>query len=342
MSSQIIGLDLGAYAFKAVVGSWKGKTFHIEEAKEQPNPLGTVFPANPQQRVELIQAVQNFFEQNKLPTRGIRASLPEAIVVTKIISMPQLSEAELASAIHWQVEQHIPIPLEELQYEYSILRQHNDPQNKTMDILIIGVQKQMVQSLADLFVEAGLDVADLETDTLAQLRVSEPLIVSPQPVAFLHIGAQNSTVSIIFENTLTFVYSFSVAGFLFTRSIEQAIHLDPARAEEYKRSFGLLPGKAEGKVRQALQPVVQSVVSETQKAFHYFTSQYTGQAITRLYVSGGSLYLPDLLPFLSQALTVEVLPMRLAEMNQFSWKAVPPQESRFITALGLALKKDTN
>lgn len=337
--STVLGLDLGAYAFKAIVGSWKGKTFQIEQALEQPNPLGTVFPANPQQRTELVKALQGFFEQNKLPARDVRASLPESVVVTKIISMPQLSEAELASAIHWQVEQHIPIPLEELQYEYSILRKRNDPQNKTMDILIIGAQKQVVQSLADMFVEAGIDVSNLETDTLAQLRVAEPLIVSPQPVAFLHIGAQNSTVSIVYENALTFVYSFGVAGFLLTRAIEQAIHLDPARAEEYKRSFGLLPGKAEGKVRQSLQPVVQSIVTEAQKAFHYFTSQYTGQNITRLYVSGGSLYLPDLLPFLSQSLTVEVLPLRLSEMNHLSWKSVPPQESRFVTALGLAIKK---
>lgn len=339
--STVIGLDLGSYAFKAVVGSWKGKTFHIEQAVEQANPLGTAFPTHPQQRTELAKALQSFFEQNKLPARDIRSSLPETVVVTKIISMPQLSEAELASAIHWQVEQHIPIPLEELQYEYSILRQRNDPQNKTMDILIVGVQKQAVQALADLFVQSGLDVADLETDTLAQLRVAEPLIASPQPVAFLHLGAQNSAVTIVYENTLSFVYSFGVAGFLLTRAVEQAIHLDPARAEEYKRGFGLLPGKAEGKVRQALQPVVQSIVSETQKAFHYFTSQYTGQSITRLYVSGGSLYLPDLLPFLSQSLAVEVVPLRLSEMNQLSWKAVPPQESRFITAVGLALKKET-
>lgn len=337
--STVLGLDLGSYAFKAVLGSWKGKTFQIEQALEQPNPLGTLFPANPQQRSELVKSLQSFFEQNKLSPREVRVSLPESVVVTKIISMPQLSEAELASAIHWQVEQHIPIPLEELQYEYSILRQHNDPQNKTMDILIIGTQKQLVQSLADMFVEAGIDVSSLETDTLAQLRVTEPLIVSPQPVAFLHIGAQTSTLSIVHESTLAFVYSFGVAGFLLTRAIEQAIHLDPARSEEYKRSFGLLPGKAEGKVRQALQPVVQSIVTETQKAFHYFTSQYTGQNISRLYVSGGSLYLPDLLPFLSQSLTVEVLPLRLAEMNHLSWKTVPPQESRFITALGLALKK---
>lgn len=335
---KTVGLDIGSYAIKVVAGQYKGDRFHIETALENPNPAGSLSPSDPKMREQLIAHLQAFWQKNSLPNKGIRVSLPESMVVTKIITMPRLSDAELASAIHWQIEQQIPIPYEELQYEYSVLRRTEGETDQMMEILVIGVQKQYVQNVADLLLESGLDVVDLETDTLAQLRCLESKIPVDQAIALLHIGANSSTVTIIDHGVLAFVYSFNVGGFLLTRAIEKAIQLDPARSEEYKRSYGLLADRAEGRVRQVLTPVVQSLVAEVQKSFHYFSSQHPNIPIDKLLVHGGSQYLPDLLPFLSQLLGVEVLPTRLFELPNLQWPQTIPQDSRFVTAVGLALK----
>lgn len=336
---KTVGLDIGSYAIKAVVAQRKGDRLAIEMAVEHPNPAGGTLPSDPRLRELLVTELKNFWQKHDLPKRNIRVSLPESALVTKIISMPRLSDAELASAIHWQIEQHIPIPYEELQYEYTVLRRHTAQAEQTMDVLVIGVQKQYVQNLADLLLDVGLDVVDIETDTLAQLRCLETKIPVDQNLALLHVGANSSTVAIMNQGVLGFVYSFNVAGFLLTRAIEKGIQLDPARAEEYKRSYGLLPDKVEGKVRQALLPVAQSLVVEVQKSLHYFTSQHPNESIGKLLVHGGSLYLPDLFPFLSENLGIEVLPTNLFELPHLHWPKAIPQDSRFVTAVGLALKE---
>lgn len=332
------GLDIGTYAIKVVVGEKKKDKLVIEKALEQPNIASALLPSDPQKKESLLQDLKSFWNKNQLPTSMVRVSLPESMVITKIVTMPSLSDAELASAIHWQVEQHIPIPLEELQYEYTVLSRQESQTGATMKVLIIGVHKQYVEQVADFLLEVGLDITDIETDTLAQLRCLSPKINEQQNIAFVHIGANTSTVTIMKKGVLDFVYSFNIAGFLLTRSIEQSIQLEPGRAEQYKRSYGLLPDKVEGKVRSALLPVVQSLVAEVQKAIHYFTSQNQGQLIERLYVSGGSMYLPDLFPLLSQSLSMEVLPSRLDEQQNLEWVKPVAQNSRFVTAIGLAMK----
>lgn len=335
---KVTGLDIGTYAIKVVVAEQKRDKVIVEKALEHPNPVASLLPSDPQKRELLTKELKEFWSENKLPTSQIRVSLPESMVVTKIVSMPKLSDAELASAIHWQVEQHIPIPLEDLQYEYNVLYRQDAENDATMRVLIIGVQKKYVQQVADFLLEVGLDVIDMETDTLAQLRCLAPKIHEQQNIAFVHIGANTSTVSIMKKGVLDFVYSVNAAGFLLTRAIEQSIQLDPARAEQYKRAYGLLPDQAEGKVRNALLPVVQSLVAEIQKAVHYFTSQNQGEMIDRIYLSGGSQYLPDLFPLLSQSLSLEVLPSRLDEQQNIEWSNPVAQNSRFVTSLGLALK----
>lgn len=333
-----VGLDVGSYAIKVASGKLSGDKLGIELVLEEPNPAGTLLPADPQLREQLVEKIKQIWQVNDLPTRNIRASLPESTLVTKVINMPKLSDAELASAIHWQIEQHIPIPYEELQYEYTVLRRIESESEPSMDVLVIGVQKNYVQGVADLFLEAGLDVTSLESDTIAQLRCLESNLPVGQNNALLYIGATNSTVNIISDNVLSLVYTFPIAGFLFTRSIEQALQLSPARAEEYKRSFGLLEDQMEGKIRNALLPTVRSLVAEVQKAIHYFQSQHIDQSINKLYVYGGSQYLPDLFTFLSENLGLEVAPVRLLEQSNLIWPNQVAQDSRFVTALGLALK----
>lgn len=335
---KTVGLDIGTYALKVVVGQQQGNKLVIEKALEYPNPVGSMLPADPQKRDQLKKTIEDLWQQNKLPTRQIRVSLPESMVVTKIVTMPNLSDAELASAIHWQVEQHVPISLEDLQYEYSVISRSNTQAEGQMQVLIIGVQKKYVQEVVDFLLDAGLDVTDLETDTLAQLRCLEPKIKANQTTVFVHLGANSSTVSIMHQGKIGFVYSFNVGGFLFTRAIEQAISLDPGRAEQYKRTYGLMPNQAEGKVRGALLPVMQSLSAEIQKALTYFASQNNGTTISQAFLSGGSIYLPDLFPYLSQTLSLEVLPSHLENQNNLEWKEKIVQNSRFVTAIGLALK----
>jgi type IV pilus assembly protein PilM len=336
-----LGLDIGSYAIKILVGKKSGPGLAVERALEVPNPIGSVLAGDAQQRQKLIDALANTFKEQKLPMSNIRVSLAESMVVTKVVTMPILSEAELASAIQWQVEQHIPIPLEQMDYEYSVLRrsQPKDP-IQDMDVLLLGAQKQYVSDLADLLLDAGLDVTAMETDTLAQLRVLALLMPPNENAALLHLGASASSITLLLHGNINFSQAVPTGGVLFSRAIERGVGLDAARAEEYKRTYGLQAQQLEGRVRAALVPIIDSLTAEVQKALRFFSAQHPGENITRVYVSGGSIYLPELLPYLSQALSVELVPVEMGRLEGFTFKEPIAQDSRFVVAAGLLLKED--
>lgn len=337
---KTVGLDIGSYAIKIVAGRTKRPGVEVLQSVEVPNPIGAVYPDSPEKRQQLVSTLTTAFQQNKISPNNVRVALAESLVSTQIVRMPMLSDAELASAIQWQVEQHIPIPLEEMKYEYSVLRRSDKKEaDPSMDVLMVGAKKQIIQDFADILLDANLDVVDMETDTLAQLRVLQLLVQPTENVALLHIGASSSTVALIHQGSLQFVRSFPVAGILFSRSIERGVGLDIQRAEEYKRTYGLLPNQLEGRVRSALQPMVDSLAAEVQKALRYFSGQNPGEQIGRVFISGGTLYLPDLLPYLSQVLSVEMVPIELATMEAITWKEPVGQDSRFIVATGLTMKQ---
>lgn len=301
-----LALDIGTYTIKAIVGK-PGKNPKVDLVAEVFNPLGVSIAADENQADKMTKQIQAFITDNKLPVNDLRLSLPETLISTKVITLPSLTDAELASAIHWQAEQHIPIPPEELSIEYEVLyRPPQKDSNVLMKVLLIGVRKSVIERYLQVFTNLGIEPTLLETQVISIIR-SANFEVSDPTTLVVHIGASSMDMAMVYQGQLEFVISHVTGGQVLTRSLEQTIGLDATQAESYKRTYGLDETQFQGKVREALLPGVRIMVGEMQKAIKFFTSQHPGENVARILLSGGTAQLPGLAQFITQELGVEVL-----------------------------------
>lgn len=301
-----LAIDIGTYTIKALSGN-PGLSPTLTRAVELFNTTGISLPNDDSQMTALGTLMEQFINDNKLPTRDIRLSLPETVVSTKVISIPSLSDAELASAITWQAEQHIPIPPEELSLEYQVLyRPPKSQANTPMRVMLIGARKPIVERYVNMFAALGIEPTLLETQVMSVLRSLQ--IAASDPVTLVvHIGASTMDMALINQGEVEFVVTHISGGQLLTKTLEQAIGLDGKQAEEYKRTYGLIPDQFEGKVRNALLPAVQVLVTEMQKATRFFLNQHPTLSVQRVVLSGGTAQLPGLVQFVTESLGTEVL-----------------------------------
>lgn len=301
-----LALDIGTYTIKAIAGK-PGANPKIERVVEVFNPLGVSFPSDDAQLEKMAEQLQGLITDNKLPINDVRLALPETIVSTKVITLPSLTDAELASAIGWQAEQHIPIPPEELSIEYQVLfRPPKKDKNILMKVLLIGVRKSIIERYLSVFNALGIEPSLLETQILSALRVAAFQPTDPTTL-LVHAGAASMDMAMVFQGQLEFVISHVSGGQVLTRALEQNIGLDTAQAESYKRTYGLDPQQFQGKVATALMPGVRILTGEMQKAVRFFTSQHPSEAVKRVILSGGTSQLPGLAQLVTQELGTEVL-----------------------------------
>jgi type IV pilus assembly protein PilM len=331
---SVVGLDIGTYMLKAVELKKSGSSFEVLRAVSAPNTVGRVLPSDSKEREQLIGLIKNMFSEFKLPTKDVRVGFPEAMVSTKIISMPPLTDAELASAIVWQAEQYIPIPAQELQLEYQVLyRPDKKNVSEQMRVLLVGVSKQTVEQFGAMLYEAGLEVAGMETNMLALYRVA--LLEPNLPTAMIvHLGSSTTEIFVAHNRELAFVYAYPNGGSVFTRALEKGLGLDSGQAEAYKRTYGLDGTQLEGKVRETLMPVYSVFLTEVQKALQYFSSSWQGAMVKRVVLSGGSSALPGLIPTLAESLQIEItLLAPFSLLTQSKQVDLAPQD---MTAYGIA------
>lgn len=301
-----LAIDIGTYTIKAISGK-PGKNPKIEKVVENFNTLGVVMPTEDGQVEKLSELIGNLISDHKLPTNDVRLAVPESVVSTKIISMPRLSDAELASAIGWQAEQYIPIPPEDLTLEYRVLYRppKNNP-NEQMRVLLVGTRKSLIDKFITSFNYLGIEPSLLETQILAVVRSLQFEPTDPTTLV-VHLGANTMALAVIHQGELAFVFNHMSGSQSLTKSLGQAIGLDLEQAEQYKRQYGLDESQFQGKVAGALAPSVKVLTDAMLKSTRYFVGQNPTATIQRVVLSGGGVQLPNFVPYVTNALGAEVL-----------------------------------
>lgn len=330
-------IDLGTYAVK-IVSAEPGPTPKIIRTVEALNPYETAIPTDDLQTEQLAELINNTLLDHKLTPNDVRLSLPESAVSSKVISIPPLTDAELASAIGWQAEQHIPIPKEELSLQYKVLHRPSKTDTQSMmRVLLTGTRKPVVERYLSLYTNIGIEPTLLETQMLSILR-SLGMTPDEPPTMIVDLGATNMDIMVVERGEILFVFSHTGAGSLLTKTLQQNIGLDPQQAEQYKRTYGLNPEQFEGKVRNALFPVIETLTGELQKATRYFANQTTGNtSLQRIVLTGGSAQLPGLVEHLTEALGTEIL---IAAPFATATGEIPAENQQaFAVAMGLLMRE---
>lgn len=298
--SGYFALDIGSSTIKVMQSSLMGsKAYTVEAVGLALNPAGSVDFLNPAVIAKIGPAVKALLTETKIRDHRVVVSVAEARVYSRILSMPVMSEAELSSAIKWEAEQFVPIPVSEVELDFSIISQAEGPgTDKKMLVYLVAAPKKYLQALVDMLVAIGLEPIAVESEMVAVSRALTFGITSATTL-IVNIGAMSSVLAIVEASALTFSYVTESGGVALTRALSQSLSLPLPQAEEYKRTYGLDPAQLEGKIRTGLLIVLDSVVSEMRKAMEYHLST-RGTHVGRIVLTGGGAYLPQLTNHLSQ------------------------------------------
>lgn len=331
-----VSIDVGSYTIKAVQAK-KTNPLTIDRTVEVFNPVGTAMPTDDTGIEKLSKVIDTMFQDHSLGRTDVRLSLPEHVVSTKIISIPVLNDAELASAINWQAEQHIPIPLDELSLEYQVLSRPNTRDKQAqMRVLLVGVRKQVIDKYLDIFLKIGIEPSALETNVLSVFRAMKPKQDDPTTLV-VHMGAATTDMFVVHEGELRFVYTYGSGGQVLSRTIEQAIQLDSKQAEQYKRTYGIDPAQLNGKIREVLLPILRLTTLEMQKTMQFFATLAPGESVKRILLSGGASQLPGYVQYVTEQLGVEVL--MSTPFNGVNGEIPSTNQAAFSVCTGLLMRE---
>jgi type IV pilus assembly protein PilM len=159
MAKAVLGLDLGTQYIKYVQLEHIGKDqFRLLSVGMAPAPAKGINSDATIDLEALAASIKKLLKDGGVHSREVNIALPESNVFTRIIQVPPLSERELASAIKWEAEQYIPLPLEEVNMDFSIVGESKDKDgNKKLDILLVAGPKLIIERYNKILEMCDLD-----------------------------------------------------------------------------------------------------------------------------------------------------------------------------------------
>ncbi len=340
MNKKSFGLDIGATSIKLVWLDGRKGAFILKAASISPAPQKGMMSDSPLDEEEMAQAIVKSVKDAGVDLKCINVALPENQVYTKVLDMPVISDKELASAIYWEAEQYIPVPLNNITLVWNVLKRPNASSGDKMQVLMVGAPTVLVNKYQKIISMAGYEISSMETEIIATIR---SLILDDRfPTSLIvNIGAVSTSFAIVRNGIMVFTYSMSIGGAAINRAIATDFGLTAQQAEEYKRVYGVSGKSLGGKIGQATEPILNSILGEIKKSIAFYSQKYKDDSpIRQIILSGGTAKLPGIEIFFANNSGLETAianPWKVLASQQMP-KEILDNASDYTIAVGLAMK----
>ncbi len=288
-AKSLVGLDLGSSAVKAIELKPVGKGYKVVAYGAEPIPPDCIVDGTIVDSAAVAAAVRRLFEGRQIKTKEVAASLSGNAVIVKKISLPVMTEAELAESIHWEAEQYVPFDIQDVNLDYQILDTPESAGKTIMDVLLVAAKNEKIADYTGVIGQAGRTAVVVDVDAFALQNAYEANYgADPSAVVvLLNAGASATNINILSGEQSVFTRDISIGGNAYTEALQRELNLTVEQADQLKRGHDL-PEATYEDARPVLRAVTEHVILEIQKTFDFFKATAASDRIDRIVISGGA------------------------------------------------------
>src|SRR3989344_5177045 len=335
-----LGLDIGSQKIKIVELSPEKDTHRLISVGSIPTPPKSLTSNLPVDIDSVGIAIKKLLRETNAKSRSVSISFPESLVFTRVIEVPALSTRELSSAIKWEAEQYIPLPLDQVNVDFTVLRDSKETGTNKMEVLLVAAPRALVEKYMAIAEAAEVTVTVAETEIIASARALARTMGNLRSAMVVSLGAQTTDLAIIRSGILAYTRSISAGGEALSRALAQGLGFELMQAEEFKRAYGLEKDKLQGKIVAVIAPIMDTIIGEIKRALTYFGEKYKEEHIETVFLSGGTARLPGMVVYMAEHIGLEAQLANpwLGIIKDARFASVEAEGTSYTVAIGLALR----
>ena len=365
LKPEAFGIDISDLSLKIAKLKRKGNFFRLAsfgEEKIKPGIIKNGEVKDEDKLAEAIKAAVRKVKGEKLQTNYLIASLPEEKSFLQIIKMPKMAEEDLRSAVIYEAENHIPVPIEQVYLDCQIVPPVLESSSH-FNVLLAALPKKTVDPYLSSFKKAGLQPKILEIESLSIARAMIKDGIVDSPILLIDLGESRTSFIIFAGHSLSFTSSIAVSSMVFNEIIAKNLGVSLAEAEKLKIKYGLEERfelkikkektevrKEQGKIFEALVPALVDMIQQIKRHLDYYQKygdrkqeSSDNKKVAKILLCGGGANLKGLGELLALELKIPVQIgnpwVNILPEEQKETSGLSPEESLgYTTALGLALR----
>lgn len=301
-TTDYFGIDIGATSVRLVQLKKHGNKPVLVAYGTAPLSANLVASDSADAVDKLASTIKQLVKDAGITTKSVVASLPASKIFASVITTPKLSAAELGKAVKYQADQYIPMPIDQVRLDWTVLGP-GKTENEQL-VLLIAAPNTTTEKYLQIFEKAGLELVALEVDVTALSRA----VLTPDAshVVMLDIGSLASTVSLVVNGAPRLIHSVPVGAAAFVQALGQGLKVDATQAVAMVQKFGMNKTSMDGKIFKSLQPIADSIMDEIKKSVAFYSNENPEAKFDKLVFTGGAAGMPELPLYIANSLKMPV------------------------------------
>ena len=322
----VVGLDIGTSGVRAAELTMGKGPATLERFGQVALPLGAVRDGEVIDSDAVAAAIKQLWAQAKFSTKKVVVGVANQKVVVRQVDLPWLPVKELRQSLSFQVQDFIPMPVDQAILDFHLLEEFtSESGDRMLRVLLVAAARDMVGSAMEAVSKAGLSPAMVDLNSFAVLRslvTRGSGIGSLEAEALVDIGASVTNIVVHQAGVPRFVRILLMGGADITDAVAERLGLPMDQAESVKQGSGLMTvaGSVDSHpASRAIEQTGSAFVEEVRGSLDYYLAQAGAARIGRVVISGGGSRLTGLAERLAAAtrLPVEVArPMSVLKMGK--------------------------
>lgn len=339
---DFFALDIGTNAVRVVQLSSSGSnSWTLLHYGYAPVDIKTTSANSKESERRLGEIIMTAVGQSGIKTKNVAIGLPSQKTFTTVIDVPNMPETELRSTIKYQMDQYIPMAIDEAKVDWVLLGQsaHNPQQQ---EVLLASTANNYAEERLEFIEGLGLNVVAAEPDPIAMIRALLPAGIQDARL-IIDVGELSTNLVITYNDAPRLVRTIPTGLHSLVKSAVQNLNVQDDQARQFILKFGLAPDRLEGQVYHAVESVLENFVSELTKSIKFFQTRYPNTPVGGILLSGYASVVPKFGEYVSAKTGVasaQADPWQKVKMSQADQQQLATISTEFATAVGLAQRSN--
>ncbi len=268
-SKASLGIDLGFFSIKIVELEKKDGQLHLINYALVQNKDEAIFKIGEMKETEAANILKTLLERAGIKSRRASISLSVEKTFSIVMELPQMPENELASAVQYEAHKYVPVPLEEVVLDWSVVSSPGlssvlgreekpsvaavssdsaKPANggekaAGIQVLLVAVPKEIINKIARIAKIAGLELAALEQGGFSLVR---SLIGNDKSIyVIVDLGSKSTDLIIVDQGFIRLTHNLeSINRELILMEIDKVVNIYQMRYNKKVGQCFLAGGRA--------------------------------------------------------------------------------------------------
>jgi len=349
-----LGIDLGSTSVKVALLKKSKRGYDLLNFGMVTLPPDSIVDGMVENPEAVVDGLKKLLQAEKLVGyKQCVFTISGQSVIIKKITVPLMSEDDLAQSIQQEAEQYIPFDIEEVNVDFQVVKAEGElpktgekppeDDDRQMDVLLVAAKKDILKDQITLLQQAGLKpiIADLDVFALENSFELALGLDVDDTFALANIGATTTNVNIVEQGITAFTRDMPAGGSTITEAIQKGLSVPYIEAENIK--LGHLPsGTKQAEVVTYVREGVAALCKELSSTLDNFHKTSDGR-VRRIYICGGGALMEGMESMMAKEMGLEcklINPFRNLKVNTkvFDPEYLETYGPMAVIAIGLATR----